>query len=107
MWYGKGAIPEEKLAAVEYARRLAVAPESIVELSEGENDDDEMFWMMLGDREYAQADYWKWRVSLQDTSARIFKLEDRTQPVVCCLSDVRNLCMLISVICRLFTLSTI
>ena len=61
MWYGKGAIPEEKLAAVEYARRLAVAPESIVELSEGENDDDEMFWMILGEGDYAKADYWRWR----------------------------------------------
>lgn len=33
----------------------------MVELVEGETDDDEMFWMMLGNDDYAKADYWKWR----------------------------------------------
>ena len=80
MWYGKGAIPEEKLAAVEYARRLAVAPESIVELSEGENDDDKMFWMILGERDYAQADYWQWRRASPARSPRLWEISE-TRPV--------------------------
>ena len=32
-----------------------------VELNEGEGDDDEMFWMILGGQDYAKADYWRWR----------------------------------------------
>lgn len=44
---------------------------SVIELSEGEDDSDEMFWMILGDEEYAKADYWKWRrtASVQDPQA--------------------------------------
>lgn len=80
MWYGKGSIQEERLAAIEYAQRIAVSPEGVVELSEGENDDDEMFWMILGDRDYAQADYWQWRQSSPVRSPRVWKV-DQQRPV--------------------------
>lgn len=80
MWYGKGSIQKEKLATLEYARSIAVSPDSVVELSEGENDDDEMFWMILGERDYAQADYWQWRRSSPIRSPRIWRI-DQHQPV--------------------------
>ncbi|KAH8108084.1 hypothetical protein BXZ70DRAFT_35497 [Cristinia sonorae] len=54
---------------------------AVIELTEGENDDDEMFWMMLGEQEYARADYWQWRGSLTGVSPRLWRLEDRTHPV--------------------------
>jgi len=61
VWYGTGSIPQERKAALEYAQNMTSG--EVTELVEGESDDDEMFWLMLGEREYANADYWKWRVS--------------------------------------------
>lgn len=46
---------------MEYAKQLKTTSSQVIELSEGENDDDEMFWMILGDDEFAKADYWKWK----------------------------------------------
>ncbi|KAI0320894.1 hypothetical protein OF83DRAFT_1168897 [Amylostereum chailletii] len=66
VWYGRGSLNEEREAALAYARLLTTDDASVVELVEGESDDDEMFWMMLGDREYAKADYWKWRPNSRD-----------------------------------------
>ncbi|KAH9895002.1 hypothetical protein C8Q73DRAFT_482882 [Cubamyces lactineus] len=31
-------------------------------MSEDESQADEMFWMILGEGDYAKADYWRWRV---------------------------------------------
>ncbi|KAF9469993.1 hypothetical protein BDZ94DRAFT_1303627 [Collybia nuda] len=62
VWYGRGSTLQEQKAALDYARSLK--PDSpTIELSEDEIDDDEMFWLILGNREYANADYWKWRKS--------------------------------------------
>lgn len=64
MWHGLGATPEERQAALEYARSLASDPEAVIELTEGHGDEDEMFWLILGEGEYAKADYWKWKPSI-------------------------------------------
>ncbi|KAI0029659.1 hypothetical protein K488DRAFT_55918, partial [Vararia minispora EC-137] len=61
VWHGRGSLAQERAAALSYAHGLAAEGAPIVELVEGESDDDEMFWMMLGEREYARADYWRWR----------------------------------------------
>lgn len=82
VWYGSGSIQTEREAARNYALKLSHSPETVIELSEGENDDDEMFWLMLGEHEYARAEHWRWRKLLPDPDCRIFKLEDRTQPAV-------------------------
>lgn len=58
VWFGVGSVPTEREAAREYAQTLGT---NIVELTQGEDDDDEMFWMVLGDEEFAKADYWRWR----------------------------------------------
>lgn len=48
----------------------------MVELIEGESDNNEMFWMMLGERDYANADYWKWRPSTTtDCVPRIWRVD--------------------------------
>jgi hypothetical protein len=65
VWNGRGARPEEKKAAFDYAVSLCGDADSVVVLDEGENDEDEMFWAVLGDgdRDYAKASYWAWRAS--------------------------------------------
>ncbi|KAJ7497417.1 hypothetical protein FB451DRAFT_1120918 [Mycena latifolia] len=75
VWHGCGSTSVERKAAIEYGQTLTSSPDNIVVLIENENDDDEMFWMVLGDEaEYAKADYWKWRPSLALTP-RIWNVE--------------------------------
>ncbi|KJA28999.1 hypothetical protein HYPSUDRAFT_128486 [Hypholoma sublateritium FD-334 SS-4] len=61
LWHGRGSTTEERTAARKYAESLSNDKSPPIELLEGESDDDEMFWMMLGDEDFARADYWKWR----------------------------------------------
>lgn len=61
VWYGCGSTPGERQAALQYARSIEVGETTAIELYEGRKNNDEMFWMILGDEEYANADYWKWR----------------------------------------------
>ena len=85
VWHGRGAIDAERRAAVAYAQALAGAGGTVVELQEGvesSGDEDEMFWMILGDDDYAKADYWRWR-GTTDAEARIFKVDTRASDVVC------------------------
>ncbi|KAH9910540.1 uncharacterized protein B0H18DRAFT_1129871 [Fomitopsis serialis] len=86
VWHGCGSADAERAAACEYARALASSA-SVIELVEGESDaDDEMFWLILGDGEYAKADYWKWKASSPSVHPRIWsvdatKEDDAIQPV--------------------------
>ena len=63
VWNGRGAKPEERKAAFDYATSLCGDADSVTVLDEGENDEDEMFWAVLGDgdKEYANAFHWAWR----------------------------------------------
>jgi len=75
VWYGRGSTPQERLAALGYARSLAATGSSVIELTEGEDDNDEMFWMILGDRGYAKADYWKWRRTASVPDPRVWRID--------------------------------
>lgn len=67
---------------------LASVSSNIIELTEGESDDDEMFWMILGDGHYAKADYWKWRSSASTTSPRAWAVDSaKGTNAVCYLSS--------------------
>jgi len=59
---------------LKYAQDLAAKGSTVVELAEGESDDNEMFWMMLGEDEYAKADYWKWRRTSSDVAPRLWRV---------------------------------
>ncbi|KAI0365644.1 hypothetical protein BV20DRAFT_953838 [Pilatotrama ljubarskyi] len=72
VWHGRGSVPAERRAALEYAQGLASSPENVVELTEDESQADEMFWMILGDGEYAKADYWQWRATAPSVDPRIW-----------------------------------
>jgi hypothetical protein len=74
VWHGCGSREQERHASLEYAHELAAKGTNIVELAEGETDGDEMFWMMLGDEDYAKADYWKWRRAEDKLDPQIWRI---------------------------------
>lgn len=79
VWHGCGSIEEERRAALEYARGIASDPSSVVELKEGGDDEDEMFWLILGEGEYAKADYWKWKPTLGSLGVRAWLVDADSQ----------------------------
>jgi hypothetical protein len=79
VWHGKGSLPGEREAALGYA--LSFDTESSpVELIEQESDDNDMFWMILGNADYAKAEYWKWRPDLATTLPRIWRVDASSAP---------------------------
>ncbi|KAH8119453.1 hypothetical protein DFH11DRAFT_1540265 [Phellopilus nigrolimitatus] len=72
VWYGCGSTPAERNAALGYAQTLA-SEKNLVEVEEGQ--EDEMFWMFLGDEGYAKADYWKWRKVEKGIDPRIWRVD--------------------------------
>ncbi len=82
VWHGRGSPPKERQAAMDYAHRLSSDPDNIHGLVEGENDDDEMFWLILGSDEYARADYWRWRRESEFTNPRVWSVDTRGDQLV-------------------------
>lgn len=75
IWHGRGSTGRERSAAMKYAQGLASQGSNIVELIQGETDEDEMFWMMVGDDDFANADYWRWRQNHQSPDPRIWRCD--------------------------------
>jgi hypothetical protein len=82
VWHGKGSLPNERQAALEYAQSLTAEGSNPVVLIEKESDDNDLFWMMLGDAGYASADYWKWRPKMVTTLPRIWRMDALSAPYV-------------------------
>lgn len=82
VWHGKGSLPKERRAALEYAQSLTAEGSNPVELIENESDDDEFFWMMLDEASYASADYWRWRPKMATTLPRIWRVDASSVPYV-------------------------
>lgn len=60
VWHGRGSTDAERAAALAYSKSLIAGTEkSVQEVEEG--NEDEMFWMFLGEDDYARADYWRWK----------------------------------------------
>ena len=57
---------DERNAARMYSRTLG---SNMTEISEGEEGQAGMFWMVLGEGDYANADYWRWRPGSKDAEA--------------------------------------
>ena len=55
----------------------------VIELYENEKN-DEMFWMILGEEEYANADYWKWRRNSSIIDPRIWRVNAHTNEDAVC-----------------------
>ncbi|KAG6819869.1 hypothetical protein H0H93_007803 [Arthromyces matolae] len=71
VWHGRGSTTLERQVALEYACSLKTSP---TELTEDDGRDDEVFWMILGDDGYANADYWKWRRNSPYLDPRIWRI---------------------------------
>ncbi|KAL0575053.1 hypothetical protein V5O48_006898 [Marasmius crinis-equi] len=80
VWHGCGSTDAERSAALQYGRKLS---SNIVELSQGVNDQEEMFWMVFGDDPFACADYWRWKRESTDTETHIWRIDtsDSKAPV--------------------------
>lgn len=76
VWNGLGAKAGEKKAAFDYAASLCGDADNVIVLDEDENDEDEMFWAVLGDgdRDYAKASYWAWRASTSADDPQLWKI---------------------------------
>lgn len=55
---------------------------NVIELTEGDNDDEKMFWMILGSEDYGKADYWKWRAVSEDAEPRVWRADASSNDVV-------------------------
>ncbi|KAK7053405.1 hypothetical protein VNI00_004031 [Paramarasmius palmivorus] len=69
VWNGHGSNDSERRAASQYARSLT---DNVVELTQGVNDEEEMFWMVLGDGTFAAADYWRWKHDFSEYEPKIW-----------------------------------
>lgn len=73
----------ERTAIMEYAKSLINGTSLPIELLEGESDHDDIFWMILGEEDFARADYWKWRKTSGDANPLIWRVEpDNTKDMV-------------------------
>ncbi|KAF9263290.1 hypothetical protein L218DRAFT_973111 [Marasmius fiardii PR-910] len=72
VWHGRGSTVTEREAALAYARKLK---DSVVELFQGLSDEDEMFWIVLGEGPFATADYWKWKRDSSDVELHIWRVD--------------------------------
>jgi len=77
VWYGQGSTSRERQAALRYARSLELGTPTI-ELYEGGKNSDEVFWMVLGNEDFASADYWKWRSISSVIDPRIWRVDAPT-----------------------------
>ncbi|GJJ06422.1 hypothetical protein Clacol_000613 [Clathrus columnatus] len=73
VWHGRGSSEDERKVALTYAATLAQNSIRTVESEEGA--EDEMFWMILGQNEYANAHHWKFRDKLDRLGARIYFID--------------------------------
>jgi hypothetical protein len=85
VWHGCGSLEQERQAAMAYAQELLSQRGKAIELEENESsEDDELFWMMFGDDNYAKADYWQWRPQSKWES-RILRIDTNLpEPVSSC-----------------------
>lgn len=58
---------------------------SVTELVENENDDDEMFWMILGDEGFGRADHWRWRAVASSIEPRIWRVDAQPGEKAVCI----------------------
>jgi hypothetical protein len=76
--------------ATTYARSIAGPEKEVDEFNEGK--EDPMFFMLLGEDPWANADYWKYRAPLGKaaTRPRMFCVDarDKKQPVSASTSDL-------------------
>ncbi|KAF9518106.1 hypothetical protein BS47DRAFT_1389287 [Hydnum rufescens UP504] len=88
VWHGRGSLPSEASQAMAYAALMRGDSLSVLEFNEGE--EDPMFWMYLGQDEWAKANLWTERPRIQGPrSSRAWKVsakgssDDLVGPLPC------------------------
>ncbi|KAG8784351.1 hypothetical protein FRC12_018776 [Ceratobasidium sp. 428] len=85
VWHGRGSTPNERNLAIAYAKSIAGPEKEVEEFDEGK--EDPMFFMLLGEDPWANADYWKYRAPLGKAAVRprmfCIDAKDKKQPVSC------------------------
>ncbi|KAJ1304677.1 hypothetical protein OPQ81_005816 [Rhizoctonia solani] len=93
VWHGRGTTQAEREAAVAYGRMISGPEKGIEEFDEGK--EDPMFFMLLGDHTWANADYWKYRALLGKAAYRprmfLIDARDKKQPVSCHIPSVNKI----------------
>ncbi|CUA66742.1 Nascent polypeptide-associated complex subunit alpha, muscle-specific form [Rhizoctonia solani] len=93
IWHGRGTTQLEREAAAAYGRLITGPEKEIEEFDEGK--EDPMFFMLLGDHAWANADYWKYRAPLGKVAyrPRMFLIDARNkkQPVSCHIPSVNKI----------------
>ncbi|KAJ8077328.1 hypothetical protein PM082_001758 [Marasmius tenuissimus] len=72
VWHGCGSTDTERNTALQYGRKLST---NVVELIQGVNDQEEMFWIVLGDGPFASANYWRWKRDSPELETRIWRID--------------------------------
>ncbi|CAE6513557.1 unnamed protein product [Rhizoctonia solani] len=92
VWHGRGTTQLEREAAAAYGRMITGPEKEIEEFDEGK--EDPVFFMLLGDDAWANADYWKYRAPLGKVSYRprmfLIDARNRKQPVSCHIPSVNK-----------------
>ncbi|KIM40211.1 hypothetical protein M413DRAFT_446377 [Hebeloma cylindrosporum] len=111
VWHGRGSTVQERAAALKYTETFSVDVVSPVELIEDEDDNDEMFWMILGDDTFAKADYWQWRGTFNHVDPSIWRIELSNEinpaisvPFISMEKDLQNSIYLLNCIWEIFVL---
>lgn len=88
IWHGCGSTDAERQAAVKYASQISYGEANAIQLYESENDQDELFWMALGDDDFAKADYWQWRRQASDVDPRIWRVNVMADPPIVAVTSL-------------------
>ncbi|CAE7094479.1 unnamed protein product [Rhizoctonia solani] len=93
VWHGRGATQPEREATAAYGRMITGPEKEIEEFEEGK--EDPMFFMLLGDHAWANADYWKYRAPLSKVANRprmfLINARNKKQPVSCHIPSVNKI----------------
>lgn len=69
VWHGRGALAAERSHALAYSALLAGDSLTVMQFDEG--NEDIVFWMCLGEDEWANASYWSERSAVEELQGSI------------------------------------
>lgn len=77
MWHGRGSHSSQRKIAMSYANALLTDMKTLIELEEGKEND--LFIMLLGDDDYASANYWRWKAEDPQYDLRIWEIQSHKE----------------------------
>ncbi len=80
VFHGRGSSEAERAQSRKYADNLVLPGVTPVVFEE--DQEDEMFAMMLGEESHAMADFWKYRNLVDDCVADLYRIDSSAKPIV-------------------------